>query len=134
MHGMKALISMLVAVLLPGMPSEMSAVPQLSADRQPTSQGSVVPGNPNQELPTTISPDIPNNATVVAGNLAVLSNGTVKSLNTGATVTSPKIVGDSHCAARPAVQNEWLIIYTDLREQGSCCNDQCVGQAAVNYD
>lgn len=93
MHGMKALISMLVAVLLPGMPSEMSAVPQLSADRQPTSQGSVMPGNPNQELPTTISPDIPNNATVVAGNLAVLSNGTVKSLNTGATVTSPKIVG-----------------------------------------
>lgn len=52
-----------------------------------------MPSNPSQPLPEQIDGSIPNSAQVVAGNLALLGDGTVKNLDTGRTVTDPVIVG-----------------------------------------
>lgn len=52
-----------------------------------------IPENPGQQLPTKVSSDIPDDASVVSKNLAVLKNGTAKDLTTGTTVTDTKTVG-----------------------------------------
>lgn len=52
-----------------------------------------MPGNPNADLPDKVSGSIPDNAMVVSENLAVTKDGKVKNVETGKTVTDPKLVG-----------------------------------------
>ncbi|OZG64362.1 glycoside hydrolase family 25 protein [Bifidobacterium eulemuris] len=52
-----------------------------------------IPDNPTQELPSTVSEDVPDDATVVSPELAVNADGEVQNIETGETVTDPELVG-----------------------------------------
>ncbi|WP_200829141.1 glycoside hydrolase family 25 protein [Arcanobacterium ihumii] len=64
----------------------------VAADPSPQAQGSI-PENPKEKLPKNVANDIPNDATMVAPDLAVVDGGQVKNVETGQTVTDPAIVG-----------------------------------------
>ena len=70
-----------------------SSVSAVTAAGNTSDATDAMPGNPSQELPDSVDSSIPNNATVVSSDLAVTKDGTVKDLETGETVTDPKIVG-----------------------------------------
>lgn len=52
-----------------------------------------MPDNPNAKLPDTVSGEISDDATVVSEDLAVTSEGEVKNIETGETVTDATLVG-----------------------------------------
>ncbi|MGG7114251.1 GH25 family lysozyme [Bifidobacterium catenulatum] len=52
-----------------------------------------MPDNPNAKLPGTVSGEISDDATVVSEDLAVTSEGEVKNIETGETVTDATLVG-----------------------------------------
>ena len=52
-----------------------------------------MPDNPNAKLPDTVSDEISDDATVVSEDLAVTSEGEVKNIETGETVTDSTLVG-----------------------------------------
>ena len=52
-----------------------------------------MPDNPNVKLPGTVSDEISDDATVVSEDLAVTSEGEVKNIETGETVTDATLVG-----------------------------------------
>lgn len=52
-----------------------------------------MPDNPNAKLPDTVSDEISDDATVVSEDLAVTSEGEVKNIETGETVTDATLVG-----------------------------------------
>lgn len=52
-----------------------------------------MPDNPNAELPDKVSSEIANDATVVSEQYAATPEGELKDIETGETVTDPKIVG-----------------------------------------
>lgn len=52
-----------------------------------------MPDNPNAKLPGTVSDEISDDATVVSEDLAVTSEGEVKNIETGETVTDTTLVG-----------------------------------------
>lgn len=52
-----------------------------------------MPGNPNAELPDKVSAEISDDATVVSEQYAATPEGELKDIETGETVTDPKIVG-----------------------------------------
>ena len=52
-----------------------------------------MPDNPNAKLPDTVSGEISDDATVVSEDLAVTSEGEVKNIETGETVTDGTLVG-----------------------------------------
>ena len=52
-----------------------------------------MPDNPNAKLPDTVSGEISDDATVVSEDLAVTSEGEVKNIETGETVTDVTLVG-----------------------------------------
>lgn len=54
-----------------------------------------MPGNPTFALPDRIDSSIPGDATMISSTLARLSDGTVRSVETGKVVTDPSIVGTS---------------------------------------
>lgn len=68
---------------------------------QQTADADSMPGNPNAELPDTVSQAIPDDATVVSEKLAVTTDGEVKNVETGKTVTDPKLVGTASKPADP---------------------------------
>lgn len=55
--------------------------------------GDAMPDNPSVELPDKVAGDIPDSATVVSADHAVTEDGTLKDIETGATVTDPELVG-----------------------------------------
>ena len=59
-----------------------------------TASGSF-PDNPSMTLPDTIVDSIPDDATMISETLARLSDGTVRNVETGETVTDPGVVGTS---------------------------------------
>ena len=61
--------------------------------KKPSSDSKSMPSNPSVALPDTVNRSIPDNATVVSPRLASMSNGVVKDLVTGDTVTDPALVG-----------------------------------------
>ncbi|MCH4158950.1 MAG: RICIN domain-containing protein [Bifidobacterium minimum] len=65
-----------------------------------------MPDNPNQRLPLTVSGSIPNSATAVSDDLAVLKNGEIRNLSTGASVTDSKIVGTSTTPPDPLAKTD----------------------------
>lgn len=62
-------------------------------DDQQLSDADSIPDNPTQELPSTVSEDVPDDATVVSPELAVNADGEVQNIETGETVTDPELVG-----------------------------------------
>ncbi|MEK0215967.1 RICIN domain-containing protein [Bifidobacterium mongoliense] len=72
-------------------PNRVGARQTVDDQTQPSAND--IPENPGQQLPTKVSANIPDDASVVSKNLAVLKNGTAKDLTTGATVTDAKTVG-----------------------------------------
>ncbi|KFI47937.1 glycoside hydrolase family 25 protein [Bifidobacterium biavatii] len=79
-----------------------------AGDRSALSDDAVVadgtgamPDNPIVDLPDTVNDSIPDDATVVSPDLAVTSDGKVKDLETGKTVTDPSIVGTESAPADP---------------------------------
>lgn len=52
-----------------------------------------MPDNPNAKLPGTVSDEISDDATVVSEDLAVTSEGEVKNIETGETVTDATLIG-----------------------------------------
>lgn len=52
-----------------------------------------MPDNPNAKLPDTVSDEISDDATVVSEDLAVTSEGEVKNIETGETVTDATLIG-----------------------------------------
>lgn len=71
----------------------IGASAQQTVDGQTQVSANDIPQNPGQQLPAKVSADIPDDASVVSKDLAVLKNGTAKDLATGATVTDAKTVG-----------------------------------------
>ncbi len=114
MHSVRVAVALLVSVLMPfslrdGVAST-SAHPNSASASAGTSSAaygyavtasSAMPNNPSQSLPKAINSSIPNSAKVIADNLALLSNGTVKNLTTGQKVTDPSLVGTSSTQPDP---------------------------------
>lgn len=71
----------------------------VQSDDQPDDQtgdqqlATSMPDNPNAKLPDTVSGEISDDATVVSEDLAVTSEGEVKNIETGETVTDATLVG-----------------------------------------
>ena len=71
----------------------------MQSDDQPDDQtgdqqlATSMPDNPNAKLPDTVSGEISDDATVVSEDLAVTSEGEVKNIETGETVTDATLVG-----------------------------------------
>lgn len=71
----------------------------MQSDDQPDDQtgdqqlATSMPDNPNAKLPGTVSGEISDDATVVSEDLAVTSEGEVKNIETGETVTDATLVG-----------------------------------------
>lgn len=71
----------------------------MQSDDQPDDQtgdqqsATSMPDNPNAKLPDTVSDEISDDATVVSEDLAVTSEGEVKNIETGETVTDATLVG-----------------------------------------
>ncbi|WP_258175677.1 RICIN domain-containing protein [Bifidobacterium callitrichos] len=55
--------------------------------------GEAMPGNPSVELPDKVAGSIPNSATVVSEDHVATTDGKLKDIETGKTVTDPKLVG-----------------------------------------
>ncbi|OZG61789.1 1,4-beta-N-acetylmuramidase [Bifidobacterium lemurum] len=72
--------------------SQSASQVQAIGDQQLSDEDSI-PDNPTQELPSTVSDDIPADATVVSPELAVSADGEVQNIETGETVTDPELVG-----------------------------------------
>lgn len=84
-----------------------------------------MPNNPSQELPDSVDSSIPNNATVVSSDLAVTKDGTVKDLETGETVTDPKIVGTEDTPPDPlAKTNGQRFIPVSVKTVRNAIKDQ----------
>ena len=65
-----------------------------------------MPDNPNAALPNQVSPDIPDDATVVSEDHAVTENGELKEITTGETVTDPEIVGTQDSQPDPLAKTD----------------------------
>ena len=65
-----------------------------------------MPNNPDAKLPDTVSEEIPDTATVVSENLAVTSEGEVKNIETGETVTDENLVGTENQQPDPLTKTD----------------------------
>ena len=65
-----------------------------------------MPENPDEKLPSSLAPSIPNSATAVSGNLAVTKSGIVKNMMTGETISDPKIVGTLSTPPNPLTKTD----------------------------
>lgn len=65
-----------------------------------------MPGNPESELPSKVANSIPDDATVVSENHAITSNGKLKDLETGKTVTDPELVGTKDTQPDPLAKTD----------------------------
>lgn len=76
------------------------------SDQQDAANQAAMPDNPNAQLPTQVSESIPDDATVVSENLAVTTDGEVKNIETGQTVTDETIVGTQAAPADPLAKTD----------------------------
>lgn len=67
----------------------------LQSQSRPTSDGSLdtMPSNPDVTLPDKVAKSIPDDATVVSESHVTTKDGKLKDIETGKTVTDPKLVG-----------------------------------------
>ena len=98
-----------------------------------------MPDNPNAALPNQVSPDIPNDATVVSEDHAVTENGELKEITTGETVTDPEIVGTQDSQPDPLAKTDgesFIPVQADEVKQKVAANggDVNVGAADAQSD
>ena len=65
-----------------------------------------MPDNPTVELPDQVSSKIADDDTVVSGQYAVTSEGELKNIETGETVTDPELVGTPDAPADPLAKTD----------------------------
>ncbi|MBT1172697.1 glycoside hydrolase family 25 protein [Bifidobacterium sp. MA2] len=85
----------LPAIAQPLRDTDLDAPTTVTLQSQPASDDSTdaMPGNPDAELPDKVASSIPDDATIVSENHAVTSDGKLKDIETGKTVTDPELVG-----------------------------------------
>lgn len=98
-----------------------------------------MPDNPNAALPNQVSPDIPDDATVVSEDHAVTENGELKGITTGETVTDPEIVGTQDSQPDPLAKTDgesFIPVQADEVKQKVAANggDVNVGAADAQSD
>lgn len=98
-----------------------------------------MPDNPNAALPNQVSPDIPDDATVVSQDHAVTENGELKGITTGETVTDPEIVGTQDSQPDPLAKTDgesFIPVQADEVKQKVAANggDVNVGAADAQSD
>lgn len=98
-----------------------------------------MPDNPNAALPNQVSPDIPDDATVVSQDHAVTENGELKEITTGETVTDPEIVGTQDSQPDPLAKTDgesFIPVQADEVKQKVAANggDVNVGAADAQSD
>lgn len=98
-----------------------------------------MPDNPNVALPNQVSPDIPDDATVVSEDHAVTENGELKEITTGETVTDPEIVGTQDSQPDPLAKTDgesFIPVQADEVKQKVAANggDVNVGAADAQSD
>ena len=98
-----------------------------------------MPDNPNAALPNLVSPDIPDDATVVSQDHAVTENGELKEITTGETVTDPEIVGTQDSQPDPLAKTDgesFIPVQADEVKQKVAANggDVNVGAADAQSD
>lgn len=98
-----------------------------------------MPDNPNAALPNQVSPDIPDDATVVSEDHAVTENGELKEITTGETVTDPEIVGTQDSQPDPLAKTDgesFIPVQADEVKQKVAANggDVNVGAADAQSD
>ena len=76
------------------------------SDQQDDTNTAAMPDNPAAQLPTQVSESIPDDATVVSENLAVTTEGEVKDIETGQSVTDETIVGTQATPADPLAKTD----------------------------
>lgn len=80
---------------------------QDQADANRTDSGQpAMPDNPHVELPDTVSAGISDDATVVSEDLAVTTEGEVKDLQTGETVTDSQVIGTEDTPPDPLAKTD----------------------------
>ncbi|KFI52366.1 glycoside hydrolase family 25 protein [Bifidobacterium callitrichos] len=72
---------------------DASATVTLQSQTSTEDSADAMPENPDVALPDKVAKSIPDDATVVSANHAVVASGQLKDLETGKTVTDPKLVG-----------------------------------------
>lgn len=70
------------------------------------SNATAMPDNPSMELPDSIASNIPDDAEVVSEGHALTSDGELKNLETGITVTDPKLVGTRNTQPDPLAKTD----------------------------
>ena len=98
-----------------------------------------MPDNPSAALPNQVSPDIPDDATVVSQDHAVTENGELKEITTGETVTDPEIVGTQDSQPDPLAKTDgesFIPVQADEVKQKVAANggDVNVGAADAQSD
>lgn len=68
--------------------------------------GDAMPDNPDVALPQSVSAAIPDDATVVSGDLAATDDGEIKDLATGRTVNDPALVGTTDTPPDPLAKTD----------------------------
>lgn len=85
---------------------------------------SKMPDNPAVELPQTVNDTIPDDAIVVAENLAVTSQGELKNLESGQVVTDPELVGTAETQPDPLAKTSgWSFIPVEVGEVKQAVSD-----------
>ena len=109
------------------------------ADQDGSSEGAM-PDNPQAQLPDSVNESIPDSATVVSENLAVTTEGDVKNIETGETVTDPELVGTEEQAPDPLAKTDGEtfipVAASDVKESVDDANasGQSQEQSSTNTD
>ncbi|WP_235143658.1 glycoside hydrolase family 25 protein [Bifidobacterium moukalabense] len=99
-----------------------------------------MPDNPQAQLPDSVNESIPDSATVVSENLAVTTEGDVKNIETGETVTDPELVGTEEQAPDPLAKTDGEtfipVAASDVKESVDDANasGQSQEQSSTNTD
>lgn len=84
----------------------MDAVTQVRSISGTDGAENTMPGNPEAELPDTITQSIPDDAEVVSEDHALTADGTLKDLATGKTITDPNLVGTQSSQPDPLAKTD----------------------------
>ena len=109
------------------------------ADQDGSSEDAM-PDNPQAQLPDSVNKSIPDSATVVSENLAVTTEGDVKNIETGETVTDPELVGTEEQAPDPLAKTDGEtfipVAASDVKEAVDDANasGQSQEQSSTNTD
>ncbi|KAA8818887.1 1,4-beta-N-acetylmuramidase [Bifidobacterium rousetti] len=106
--------------------AQTSATADVAADE-------AMPGNPSVELPDKVASSIPNSATVVSEDHAVTTDGKLKDIETGKTVTDPKLVGTASKQPDPLTKTDGeSFIPVDVKDVKTAVKDAAKGESGAS--